>query len=119
MYAGAPKFGQELFFWSYHLGSVHPAKENIFLLKNIDTYNYTAVEGGWGGGVVGFQKFYSTFSGNFYSFRLFKSPGKKFSVQRHNKFSKAIHMEFYAVLSHFAKCRDLGVKVPHPPPLGM
>ena len=64
-----------------------------------------------GGGVVGCQKFWSTFSGNFYSFRLFKSAGKQFSVQRHDKFSKAINIKFYAVLSHFAKCRDLQVKV--------
>ena len=24
-------------------GSVHPTEENIFLLKNVDMYNYTAV----------------------------------------------------------------------------
>ena len=66
-----------------------------------------------GGGVVGCQKFWSTFSRNFYSFRLFKSAGKKFSVQWHDKSPKAINMEFYAVLSHFEKCRDLRVKVLH------
>ena len=44
MYAEAPKFAQELFFWSYHL-RVHLTEENILLLRNIDTYNYTPVAG--------------------------------------------------------------------------
>ena len=43
MYAGAPKFSQELFFWSYHLRSVNPTEENILLLNNIDMSNKTAV----------------------------------------------------------------------------
>jgi hypothetical protein len=43
--------------------------------------------------------------------QLFKSAGKQFNVQRHDKFSKAINMELYAVLLHFAKCCDLHVKV--------
>ena len=37
MCAGAPKIAKELFFWSYHLKSVHPPEENILLLRNIDT----------------------------------------------------------------------------------
>ena len=35
MYAGAPKIAQELFFWGYHLRSVHPTEENILLLNNM------------------------------------------------------------------------------------
>ena len=38
MYAGDPKFAQELFFWSYHL-----IEEHILLLNNLGMYNYTAV----------------------------------------------------------------------------
>ena len=43
MCAGAPKFAQELFFWTIIWGSVHPTEETILLLNNIDMYNYTVV----------------------------------------------------------------------------
>ena len=51
------------------------------------------------------------FSGTLDHFRLFKSSGRKDSIQKPYTFSKANKINFYAVLSHFAKCRDLRVKV--------
>ena len=61
MYAGAPKFAQDLFFWNYHLTQGlsqglsqgltqglrvrSSIKENILLLNNIGIYNYTEVVG--------------------------------------------------------------------------
>jgi len=53
--------------------------------------------------VWGAKSFGALFQGIFFSFRLYKSAGKKFSLQWRDKFSKAINMEFYAVLSHFEK----------------
>ena len=46
----------------------------------------------------------------FKHFRLFNSAGRKNNVQKPNTFSEANKMKIYAVLSHFAKCRDLLVK---------
>ena len=45
--------------------------------------------------------------------RLFKRAGGKNSVQKPNTFPEANNINFYAVLSHFEKCRDLRVKVLH------
>ena len=64
-----------------------------------------------GGGVWGVPKILEHFSWTFDHFRLFKSSGRKDGVQKPNTFSEANKMKFYAVLSHFAKCRDLRVKV--------
>ena len=50
------------------------------------------------------------FSRTFDHFRLFKSSGRKDGVQKPNTFSEANILKFYAVLSLFAKCRDLHVK---------
>ena len=62
-------------------------------------------------GGVGLPIYFGALLGNFYQFRIFKSAGIKLGVQRHDTFSMAIKMTFYAVLSHFSKCRDLRVKV--------
>ena len=43
MYAGALKIKQEFYSEAIIWGSVHLTEENIFLLNNIDMYNYTAV----------------------------------------------------------------------------
>ena len=51
------------------------------------------------------------FSWTFDDFRLFKSSGRKDGVQKPNIFSEVNKMKYYAVLSHFAKCPDLRVKV--------
>ena len=48
---------------------------------------------------------------NFYHVRPFKSPRINFSVQRPDIYLEANNMTFYAVLLHFAKLRDLKVKV--------
>ena len=58
------------------------------------------------------EHFYWTF----YHLRRFKSAGRKNSVQKSslvqksNTFLKASKTKFHALLSHFAKCRDLCVK---------
>ena len=61
------------------------------------------------GGVWGVPKILEHFFWTFDHFRLFKSSGRKDSVQKPNTFSEANKMNFYAVLSHFSKCRDLRV----------
>ena len=67
-----------------------------------------------GGGGFGLAKnFGAVFWGNFYHFRLFKSPRINLSVQRLNSFLVANNMTFYAVLSDFSKCHNLRVKVLH------
>ena len=64
-----------------------------------------------GGGGWGVPKISEHFSLTFDHFRILKSSVRKDSVQKLNSFSEANRMKFYAVLSHFAKCRDLRVKV--------
>ena len=56
-------------------------------------------------------KILEPFFWTFDHFRLFKSAGRKNSVQKPRTFTEASKIKFYAVLSHFAKCRDLRVKV--------
>ena len=51
------------------------------------------------------------FSWTFDYLRLFLSARGKNSVKKSNTFSEANTTEFHAVLSHYAKCRDLCVKV--------
>ena len=64
-----------------------------------------------GGGFGACQKFWSTYLLDFYHYRLSKSVGIKNNVQRFNIFSKANNTKIYALLLHFAKCRDSRVKV--------
>ena len=64
-----------------------------------------------GGGVWAVPKILEHFSWTFDHFRLFLSSGRKDGVQKPNTFSEANKIKFYAVLSHFAKCRNLRVKV--------
>ena len=56
-------------------------------------------------------KILEPFSWTFDHFRLFKSSGRKVGVQKPITFSEANKMKFYSVLSHFAKYRNLRVKV--------
>ena len=63
---------------------------------------------GGGGGVA---KILKHFSWTFDHFRHFKSAGRMDGVQNPNTFSEVHKIKFYAVLSHFAKCRDLHIKV--------
>ena len=59
-----------------------------------------------GGGFGACQKYWSTF------LRLLTTLDfLKVLEEKPNTFSEANSMKFYAVLSHFAKCRDLRVKV--------
>ena len=62
------------------------------------------------------QKYWSTFLGLMTTLDFFLSAGRKNSVQKPDTFSEANKIKFYAVLSHFAKCCDLRVKVLHDSP---
>ena len=64
------------------------------------------LEGGGGGPKI-LEHFYWTFD----HFTLLKSAGRKDSVQKPNISSKANKIRFSTVLSHFAKCHELHVKV--------
>ena len=61
-----------------------------------------------GGGV---QNILEQLSWTFDHFRLFKSAGRKDSVQKPNTFQEANKIKFYTVLLHFSKLRHLRVKV--------
>ena len=62
-------------------------------------------------GVGGVPNILEHFSWTFDHLKLFKSFGRKDGVQKPNTFSEADNIKFHAVLSHFAKCCDLLVKV--------
>ena len=64
-----------------------------------------------GGGLRACQKYWSTFLKLWTTLDFFKSAARKNSVQKPNTFSEANNIKFYTVLSYFAKCRDLRVKV--------
>ena len=64
-----------------------------------------------GGGLGRAKNIGALFFSTFDHFTLFKSAGRKNSVQNPNTFSEADNIKFHAVLSHFEKCRDLRVKV--------
>ena len=64
-----------------------------------------------GMGVLGRVKILEHFFPTFDHFRLFKSAGSKNSVEKPNIFSEANNIKLYTVLSHFAKCHDLRIKV--------
>ena len=64
-----------------------------------------------GGGFGACQKYWSTFLGLLTTLDFFLSSGRKDGVQKPNTFSEANSMKFYAALLHFAKCRDLRVKM--------
>ena len=59
-----------------------------------------------GEGFGAYHNFWSTFCGFLW---LTKSAVKKNSVHRPNSILEANNMKVYAVLLHFAKCRDLHV----------
>ena len=56
-------------------------------------------------------KIFDHFSGTFDHFLLFKSSGRKDNVQKPYTFPEANKMMFFAVLLHFAKYRNLCIKV--------
>ena len=117
-----PKFFGALFHGAQNLGKGKGAEGVKALPKDLDhfywfyivEFHHTSFEfwqnvqrGGW---VWACQNIGALFFFTFYHFRLFKSAGRKNSVQKPTTFSEANKMKFHAVLSHFAKCFNLHVK---------